>query len=70
MHDRVYYSIWFLNHEDLINLFNNRMHELHWYSIVNKNTGTEILINFNCYQCNSGSTCLQNDDDIFFIFFN
>ena len=29
---------------------------------------SEILINFKCYQCQRGSTCLQNEDDILLYF--
>ena len=62
------YPIFFLNHEELIQIFNDKMLKISWYSIVNKTTGTEILINFKCNLCKHGSTCMENHDEILLFF--
>ena len=41
---------------------------MYWYSLVNKLTGTEVLIQFNCFECKYGKTCLENLDEILLLF--
>ena len=64
----VYYPICFLDHEEVIQYFSDKMRKIYWYSIVNKTTGTEILINFNCNLCKHGSSCMQNEEEIHLFF--
>ena len=64
----VNYTICFSNHEEIIDLLKSKVSLLHWYSIVNKITGTEILVNIMCKKCKTDSPCLDhNDDNIFFL---
>ena len=64
----VNYSVCFLNHEEVIDFLKSKVSFLHWYSIVNKTTGTEILINFKCKKCKKDSTCLDHNDNNLLLF--